>query len=410
MRPLYIVHALPFFDPATRFGGPIAQLRRTCRGLADRGHDVRVVATDLDIGPDLPRERWLERDGYRIWYAPVGRLGRFAPYYAPRARPPLLEALRQAQVLHLALSFTHMNVLGRRLARTLDVPYVYTPRACLDPVRLRQRHVSKRLFTSLFERTVIRDAAAIHVLTRAERGHALAQGARPEQCVIIPNGAELDEHTVFPDGSIFRRHCNIHRDAPLVLFMSRLHRIKGLDILVDAFAGARQHIPSAQLVIAGPDEGIRRTIENRARQLGIAKATHFVGRLDGALRLAALRAADLFALTSYSEGLPNAVLDACAAATPVLISDGCHVPEVATYRAGRVVGTCARDVSIALREMLADRRHLKTMGEHAQRMVRERFAFSDTIDRLERMYHHLATRTGKTAGSANTDASAIRAA
>ena len=56
MQPLYIVHALPFFDPATRFGGPIAQLRRVCRCLAQRDHQVRVVATE-GIGPDLAREQ-----------------------------------------------------------------------------------------------------------------------------------------------------------------------------------------------------------------------------------------------------------------------------------------------------------------------------------------------------------------
>ena len=57
MRPLSIVHALPFFDPATRFGGPVSQLRQVCRMLADRGHHVRVITTYLDIGPDVRMSR-----------------------------------------------------------------------------------------------------------------------------------------------------------------------------------------------------------------------------------------------------------------------------------------------------------------------------------------------------------------
>jgi len=391
MRPLYIVHALPFFDPATRFGGPVAQLRRVCRELAGRGHHVSVVTTDLDIGPALPRDRWVERDGYRVWYASAHRLGRWAPYYAPRVREPLDACLPDTDVLHLSLSFTHLNVVARRRAAAHGVPYVYTPRSCLDPVRLRQRRVLKLGFMALHERRIIRDAAAVHVLTDVERGQALRQGARPDQCVVIPNGAEFDPDADFPDGNVFREHVRVDPDAPLVLFMGRLHRVKGLDLLVDAFARLRADVPAAQLVIAGPDEGERSAAEARARRLGITEAVHFTGRLDGELRLSAFRAADVFALTSYSEGMPNAVLEACAAGTPVLISDRCNMPEVRTWAAGRIVPVEVCAAATGLREMLADPVALRVMGGNARRMVRERFAWPTVIGRLNTLYRRLTS-------------------
>jgi len=410
MRPLSIVHALPFFDPATRFGGPVAQLRCVCRELAGHGHHVSVITTDLDIGPALPRDRWVEREGYRVWYASAHRLGRWAPYYAPGVREPLEECLPDTDVLHLSLSFTHLNVVARRMAAAHGVPYVYTPRSCLDPVRLRQRRLLKLGFLALHERRIIRDAAAVHVLTDVERGQALRQGARPEQCVVIPNGAEFDTETVFPDGNLFRQHARVDPDAPLVLFMGRLHRVKGLDLLVEAFARVRADMPAAQLVIAGPDEGERPAIEARTRRLGIADAVRFTGRLDGDLRRSAYRAADVFALTSYSEGMPNAVLEACSAGTPVLISDRCNLPEVATHCAGRVVtiGDGAADAAAcALGEMLADPAALGVMGDNARRMVRERFSWPTVIGHLDTLYRRL---TDGAVASNGPDVATVRAA
>jgi len=410
MRPLSIVHALPFFDPATRFGGPVAQLRRVCRELAGLGHHVSVITTDLEIGPSLPRDQWVERDGYRVWYASSHRLGRWAPYYAPRVREPLDACLPDTDVLHLSLSFTHFNVVARRRAAAHGVPYVYTPRSCLDPVRLRQRRLFKLGFLALYERRIIRDAAAVHVLTDVERGQALWQGARPEQCVVIPNGADVDPDAELPDGNLFRKHAEVEPGAPLVLFMGRLHRVKGLDLLVEAFARLRDDVPTAQLVIAGPDEGEQSAIESRARRLGIADAIRLTGRLDGDLRLSAYRAADVFALTSYSEGMPNAVLEACAAGTPVLISNRCNLPEVASCSAGRVVNigeNAAATTACELREMLADPVALGVMGENARRMVRERFAWSTVIGHLDALYRRL---TSGGVASVGHDVTTVRAA
>ncbi|MHC4446833.1 MAG: glycosyltransferase [Planctomycetota bacterium] len=390
MQPLRIVHALPFFDPATRFGGPVAQLRRVCQALAERGHVVRVIATELDIGPNLPREQWLPRDGYQVWYCRVGRVGHFAPYYAPRARRALVEALRDADVLDLSLSFTHFNVMARKLACALGVPYVYTPRSCLDPVRLRQRRLSKIAFLALFERKIIRDATAIRVLTETEREQVVRQGGSPDRCVVIPNAAELDEQTRWPDGGSFRGHFDIPSDVPVILFLGRLHSIKGIDLLVEAFARACGNGSRARLVIAGPDEGAQSMIERRAHKLKVAHAVQLVGRVDGDLRLAALRAADIFALTSHSEGLSNAVLEACASGTPVLITDRCNTPEVTEYDAGCVVPPRTEEITEALRAMLADPQHLAAMGANGPRLVRERFALPAVIERIEAMYQRIA--------------------
>lgn len=393
-----IVHASPFFDPATCFGGPVAQLRCICPALAARGHEVAVVTSELGIGPDLPRERWIDRDGFRVWYARVGPMGRFAPYHMPRAAHGLAEALDGADVLHLSLSFTHLNLLGRREAMRRGVPYVYAPRSCLDPVRLREKRLAKMAFLALFERRIIRDAAAVHALTEAERIEATAQGARPGQVSVIPNAASLDPDAEFPDGAPFRTHAGIDRDTPMVLYLGRLHRIKGLELLVDAFAAAAAAVPEAQLVFAGPDEGGRAIIEARVRRHGLEGRVQMVGTIDGDLRLSALRAADLFALTSLSEGMPNAVLEACAVGTAVLVTEACKLPEIASAGAGRVVPARTAEVASAMAEMLRlDPAERRRMGERGRALVRQSFGVAAVTAALESLYRGLAAGSRRAA-------------
>jgi glycosyltransferase involved in cell wall biosynthesis len=392
MRPLSIVHALPLFDPATRLGEPVAQLRRLCRALAERGHRVDVVTTELHMGLTTPREQWVEREGFRVWYARAHRFGRFAPYYCPRAAAAVEEALRTADLLHLSLSFTHMNVAGREAALRHGVPYVYSPRMELDPARLRQRRFSKSAFLLLYERAIIRDAAAVHVLTEAEREHLLRQGARPDRIVLIPNGSDLDDGAILPDGAIFRKHFRIHKDAPLVLALGGALRASAIELLVDGFAQYVASSSAARLVVALPDERHRAAVERRADRAGIRRALVLIPRIDGNLRLSALRAADVFAHLAASPGVPPAVLEAAAAGTPLLVGDGCNVPDVDRCGAGRVARPEPGAIAAALREMLADRRALRAMGDAARRMAREKFSFSAGVDQVEHMYRSVAER------------------
>jgi glycosyltransferase involved in cell wall biosynthesis len=391
MTPLRIVHAIPYFDPTRRFSGSIAQLRRICRGLADRGHDVRVVTSDLAIGPDIPRDRWVDHDGYRVWYGRVGPTAHVAPHRMPHVSKALDDALSDADVLHLTLSFNHLNVTARKAAARRGIPYVYSPRLGLDPMRLREKQLSKTAFLKMFERRIIRDAAAIQVLTEVECRHAVRQGARPQQCVVIPDAGELGPDTEWPSGRHFRRHIGLPTDSRIVLFRGRMHRQRGLDLLLDAFAQVhRAGCQSTHLVVVGPDEGSRSAVMRRARKRRVKNAVHLVGRLDGHLQLAAYRAADVFALTARSEVASNEILEACAAGTPVLITDRCNLPEIESSAAGRVVPPRTAPIAMALWEMLGDPAELRLLGANGRRLVERRFSLSVVLDELEGLYARLA--------------------
>ncbi len=380
MSGMRIVKVMPFFVPATRFGGVVTQAAKMCERLAARGHAVRVVTTDNGVDESVPRAQWIAHDGYQVYYAKTLPLHRIPPYWSPTMRPALEETLADADVCALNVGLTLANRLAARIARHHRVPYVYNAEGALCPFRLHMKSLRKHLFLRFVERGIVAGAAACQAVTRKEVSDLSAQGS--ERTWVIPNGIEPFEPG---DGAAFRARFGIGAEEQLVLFLGRLHVVKGLDLLVEVFVKLAPE--NARLVIAGHEEdGTGRRIRTQLEAWGVGDKIRFTGHLEVAARRDALTAADLFVLTSESEGLPNAVLEALAAGVPCLLTNPCHVPEVEDAGAGRVVPVEVEPIESALREMLADPEELRRMGDRARTLAEERFALEHVVDHLEDLY------------------------
>ena len=114
-----------------------------------------------------------------------------------------------------------------------------------------------------------------------------------------------------------------------LLFLSRLHPKKGLDLLVPAWGRLVGEFTDWELLIVGPDEGgYRAKVEKMMADSGCDDACRICGPVSGAEKHALLRTADLFVLPSYSEGFPMAVLEAAAHRIPVVQTTECNFPEL----------------------------------------------------------------------------------
>lgn len=387
---LDIVRVMPFCDPNNRYGGCVAQARATSARLAARGHRVQLITSDLGVDPRIPRDTWQEVDGYRVYYAATRAWHRQPPYLPARIGAALEPALAGADVLCLNVGLTVVNARARSAARRHGVPYVYNAEGALCPQRLRQRRFAKSVFLRTHERRVLRSAAALHAVTPIEADDLARQGADPARIHVIPNGVDLAfEHSPAARDA-FRAQHGLPRDAVVVLFLGRLHAVKGLDLLLQAAAAVARDHAAVRVVIAGPDDGHEAETRRTAARLGLSDRTVFTGMLEGDARRAALSAADVFALTSYSEGMPNAVLEAAAAGLPLLVTDACHVPEVERYGAGRVVPPDAARLADALRDLTAHAATRMGCGQNARRMVRAQFSLDAVVERLEALYRSVA--------------------
>jgi glycosyltransferase involved in cell wall biosynthesis len=145
--------------------------------------------------------------------------------------------------------------------------------------------------------------------------------------------------------------------------------------------------PSAVLVLAGPDEfGLEASLRKRTDAVELNERIIFPGMVHGELKRQLLRRADLFCLPSDAEGFSMAVLEAMAASTAVLLSPGCHFPEVEQAGAGLIADLEPEAIASALRNMLSSSGRLQQMGQAAARFVAQRYSWDKITDLLLETY------------------------
>ena len=138
---------------------------------------------------------------------------------------------------------------------------------------------------------------------------------------IFPNSG------IFPHKGSFKTKYGIGPDEKVILFLGRIHKIKGIDLLIDAFYELSKEMDNIRLVIAGPDGGFLDTLKKQAVALKIQEKIIFTGMIDTTDKLAAYVDAEVYVLPSRYEAFGLTVLEAWACGTPVLLSEGCRISE-----------------------------------------------------------------------------------
>lgn len=391
-RPLKIVKVIPYPLPVLRFGGPVVQAQVVCRELASRGHEVHVVTTDIGLPDDMPRDQWIDTDGYQVCYTSTYPHHRLPPYYTPGIRRPLKQVLKTADVVQTNIGLTLTNDMARKLTKRAGVPYVYNAEGALCPTRMQIKPYEKKLFRFCYENRIVREAAVCQAVSQYERETLLDWGVHPERIAVIPNGFSLPPIESCEGKQSIRQELGYAEDDVVILFMGRISQIKGIDLLLTAFDRVAAEFPQAKLVIAGPDEGIQDGLQKLVKQQGLENRVRFPGIIDGEKKSKYLQAADIFALTSHSEGLPNAVIEGLGYGLAMLLTHRCNVPEVTEYEAGHVVEAEVEPIQIALKQLLADAQMRASCQQNARRLAVERFALDKVVDRLEEVYCSVSKR------------------
>lgn len=316
---------------------------------SDVGIDVRVLAT-WRRGEDLELSQRLQGAGIHIQLIGPG-VGPLC--WHPRIVSTLAVKVAEVDIVHIHGLWEQVQHVAAATAYRLGVPYIIRPCGMLDPWSLQQKPLKKRLYMAWRLRKTLNRAARIHFTTETERDLTKDLHIRTAS-VVEPNGVDLSEFGTLPQQGTFRSRFPQINDRPLILFLSRLHHKKGLDLLIPAFA--RSPIQNAVLVIAGPDShGYRNEVQAMVDQAGVAQRVVFTGMLHGRDRVAAYVDADLFVLPSYQENFGIAVIESLAAGTPVLISDQVNIhSDIAAAGVGGVVPMRVDALAAELSKWLSD--------------------------------------------------------
>jgi glycosyltransferase involved in cell wall biosynthesis len=376
-----VLHVSPYFPPAVPYGGPPASVLGLCQGLQRAGVDVEVVTTTANGDSPLPAsppggDRY---DGVSVRYVAASFPRRF---FGARVRAPLTAALSRADVCHIHGVWNVPEWWASYLARARTLPYVVSPRGMLQPQAVRQGRWRKAVAYRLLERRNLRGAALLHA-TSDQEAAALRDLQLGVPISVVPNGVDLDAAERAPRG--YRRRLAIPEDAFVVLYLGRMHRIKRLDLLAEAFDDLRSTTSSAHLVLAGHDE--HRLLPDLTRRLSAhAPFVHTLDAVGGQDKWALLRDADVTVQCSDSESFGMTVVESLAAGVPVVVTRTCPWSEIEARGCGCWVDQSAPAIAAALRMLARDPAQRRQMGERAASFARERYGWDAIAPVMSRLY------------------------
>ena len=374
MKVLHVVRGLSNSSGTTHIVGPLSEEQ------ARQGCEVSVYYVEKGADPSV------EPDGQLV---DCQSFPLTLPFSNPGVSLGFAKAIgkdiAQYDFIHVHAVWNFPTFFAMRSALGKGVPYMVAPQGSFDPWALKQSYWRKKVYGPICEIPLLNKATCLQALTSREAEQFQQCGIRAP-VVVIPNG--VDERNFLQQGESLARRLDLPAGQRTLLFLSRLHPKKGVDILIKAFARFSSTRDDVTLVIAGGDggSGYKDTLLDLVSELGIREKCRFVGEVRGRDKFDILLGADAFALLSHSEGLPVAILEAMAAALPVIITHDCNLPEVARHEAGEIVNADIDEAAEALARLFDEPCRAKTTGLNGRRLVKEQFTWNTIARRTLRCY------------------------
>ena len=385
---LKVLHIIFGMEPEQ--GGPVTSVLSLTSALAQQGIHCEIFTTlwKKDSADAMPS-----------CAVPVNRfdvefLARFWHGYSKSLAKTLWDRIGSGafDLVHVHEPWHYPGFVAFRAARKHNIPYVLSPRGALEAWCLRQKAFKKWVYMKMIQGHILQSANAIHALANEER-KSISELGYKTPIFVAPNGVDSSPFECSPDISEF---LSAHPDLSgkrVILFMGRLHSKKGLDVLARSYVSLSHKFKNVALLVAGPDEdGTQKKMESILKTSSALRGTVFTGMLTGKDKLAALACADLFVLSSYSEGFSMAVLEALAAGLPVVISRQCNFPEVSEHNAGFVVEPDDTAVTEAISTLLSDDQLRARMGQNGRNLVREKYTWNAIAASMAGLYRKLVAR------------------
>lgn len=377
-----VLQIISHYVPAYRYGGPLHVAHGLGKALLKAGHSVTVCTTNLsDDSNDLPipLDIPVSIDGLEVYYEPT-RLSRywgFSPRLFLRARREIIKA--DVVLIHAHYQFA--NWIGAVLSRKARKPYVIFSHGSLHLQGIAHKSkLLKRAYLRTMEDKNLKKALFIAFNAPEEK----IQSLYSDNGKIINNGIDPDAFAQMPPSGYFRSLHPQLRGKIFVLFMGRLDiQHKGLDLLIPAFSQFREKFTNAHLVIAGADEnGGATQIQQMIAENGLSSNVTITGLIWGIEKLAALKDANIFVLSSRFEGLSIALLEALYVGLPVLVTDKVGLStEIKRVGAGLVVAPEIKQLCTGLNK-LAETSFSNSMRMKATDLIRQKFTWDAIADNL----------------------------
>ncbi len=385
-----ILQVTNFFKPSWESGGPARVAYEISKKLVERGHEVTVYTTDgFKWRIDVEKNKPADVDGIKTYYFRnlssylTRKMNLPIPYYLPIVAR---RTLRDFDMIHIHEYRTVLAIVVHHYAKKYGIPYILQPRGSIPRA---SKSKQKKLFDALFGRAIIKDASKIIASSKLESDQYwdVFPDLEGEKIVHIPNGIDLETYQNLPKKGEFRKKYSIAEDEKVILFLGRIHKIKGIDILIEAFSKLKEELQGVKLVIAGPDDGYLDRLKLMVDKLSIEDDVIFPGPLYEKEKSEAYVDADVFVVPSKYESFGNVVLEAMAHNTPVVVTNSCGVSE--WLSSAEIINPTVDSLYVKLSEILKKSKSENLKSKRRMKKDVEKFSWETIVDRIESIYYEI---------------------
>ena len=383
MKILHIAHS---FAPCFSAGGVVGSSYQIAKKQVENGHEVYVYTTDNCSERLKFKDNYnVDVDGIKVFYfknisntfknrvtidTPVGLIGH------------LKKTIGDFDIVHIHEHRHSLAIAGHRYARKNNVPYVLQSHGSVLPFF--QKEGMKEIFDKMWGFDILHDAGMVFAQTEVEKEQYLKMGVDESRIALIPLGINMKEYADLPQRGRFKSKHNIAEDEKLLLFLGRIHKIKGLDLLVEGLA--KIGTDNVKLAIVGEDYGFLDEIRPLIEKYGLEDKIIFTGVLVGEEKKEALVDCDVFVIPSRYESFGVSTLEAMACGKPIVMTKNNHIHN---WVEGNVGFTCdfdANELADCIEKLLEDDALCERFGETGKRLIAERYNWDRVESEMEEVY------------------------
>jgi glycosyltransferase involved in cell wall biosynthesis len=359
-----------------RPGGAQKALLALARAVKESGGEPEVWC----LGGSSPVQQSFQDAGIPVLGGAEGIFGVIAAPFA------LMGHLVRRKTDIVQTFLFHSDVTGRVIGRVVRLLRFGAGRPIIIS-SVRASNIRNRWWQFLLLRLTAWMADAFTTVSQRTLDFAESrEGVRRKRASVIPNGIDPADYDVSREDA--RKRLELAPDDFVVASVGRLHEQKGYEFLLPAVRNLLQDLPNSVFLIAGYGP-LEEQLKDRARELNVASHVRFLGYRRDVPDI--LAACDLYVLPSLWEGMSNAVLEAMAAARPVIATavDG-NVEQVSDGETGLLAPPADSDaLTEAIRRLSRDRELAARMGRKGRETVEQKFSLSAMTSAYLALYRRL---------------------
>lgn len=386
-----ILHVAHFFYPCLSAGGVVNASYQIAKMQA-RDNSVKVISSDAckerlkfedgryDVDVDGIKVDYFKNISNRFKLAtmldtPLGAIFR------------IKNQIRDFDVVHVHEHRQTLSIIACYFARRYGIPYVVQAHGSVLPFF--QKEGLKNIFDKVFGFKILHGASKVFALTEVEKEQYLKMGVEEDRIEIVPLGINIEEYSNLPEGGIFREKFNISKDDRLIIFIGRVHEIKGLDLLIDAFKELADSVSDVKLAIVGPDDGYMDALNSRIAECGLSDKVIVTGPLYKREKQEALVDCDLFVMPSKYESFTTSGLEAMACGKPLVLTKNNHIHDWVDGSVGLACDDDKMSLKDAMAEVLFDEELSKKFGMNGRRLIQEKYNWDMINEQILNIYESI---------------------